>query len=97
MGDDWEELAGEEGEEVPSNRLGRMFKLGKMGARVGASSLANKLKNFLPGDREKRDADLSDAYTENAKYMAKVFGQLKGASMKVGHVVSSIAKLASGP
>ena len=93
MGDDWEELAGEEGEEVPSNRFGRMFKLGKMGARVGASSLASRLKNFLPGDRDQRDADLSEAYSKNAEYMAKVFGELKGASMKVGQLLSADPEL----
>ena len=94
MSDDWEKLAGEEGEEVPSGRFGRMFKLGSMGARVGASSLASKIKNTLmPGDADKKDEELRKAYAKQAARMAEVFGQLKGASMKVGQLLSADPEL----
>jgi predicted unusual protein kinase regulating ubiquinone biosynthesis (AarF/ABC1/UbiB family) len=94
MADDWEKLAGEEGEEVPSGRFGRMFKLGTMGARVGASSIASKLKNVLtPGDAEKKDEDLRKAYAKQAEHMAEVFGELKGASMKIGQLLSADPEL----
>ena len=94
MSEDWEELAGEEGEEVPSGRFGRMFRLGSMGARVGASSLVSKIKNTLmPGDADDKEEALRQAYAEQAERMAEVFGQLKGASMKVGQLLSADPEL----
>jgi predicted unusual protein kinase regulating ubiquinone biosynthesis (AarF/ABC1/UbiB family) len=93
MGEDWEELAGEKGEEVTSSRLKRMFKLGTMGARVGASTVASKVGSLLPGDKERRQDRLARSYAKNAERVVDVLGQLKGASMKVGQLLSADPEL----
>ncbi len=90
MSDDWEKLAGEKGEEVPSSRFGRMFALGKMSARVGASMLAHKATNLI----SKKDAQQQDLlYQANAERIVEVLGKLKGASMKVGQLLSADPEL----
>jgi predicted unusual protein kinase regulating ubiquinone biosynthesis (AarF/ABC1/UbiB family) len=91
---DWRDIDDEEGEEVPSSRFGRMFRLGSMGAKVGASSVASKLGSMLPfGSKEKRAERLVEAMEENAEHVAEVLGQLKGASMKVGQLLSADPEL----
>lgn len=90
MSEDWEKLAGEEGERVTSNRFKRMFRLGSMGAGVAASSMAGKVKSIFGGSS---DEDLSALYSKNAGKIASVLGELKGASMKVGQLLSADPEL----
>lgn len=90
MSEDWEKLAGEEGEKVPTGRFKRAWKLGSMGARVTASSLMSKVGNtILPGNSEKRDEALKKALEKNAARAVEALGQLKGASMKIGQLLSA--------
>lgn len=84
MAKDWEKLAGEKGERVSSSRLERMMKLGGMGAGVAASSLAGRVKQLL-GSNESVD----EGNRKSAARMVSVLGQLKGASMKVGQILSA--------
>ncbi len=91
MSEDWEKLAGEEGERVTSNRFQRMFKLGSVGAGVAASSMAGKVKSLFGG--ESSQDDLSAVYAKNAGKIADVLGELKGASMKVGQLLSADPEL----
>lgn len=93
MSEDWEKLAGETGEEVSSNRFKRMFKLGSMGARVAASSMASKLGSILPGDAQRREDDLKRSHIKNAGRVVDVLSELKGASMKVGQMLSADPEL----
>ena len=87
---DWEKLAGEKGERVKSSKLERVFKLGSVGAGVAASSIAGKLKSMVTGGGGGTDDDqLSEIYRKNADKMSEVLGQLKGASMKVGQMLSA--------
>jgi predicted unusual protein kinase regulating ubiquinone biosynthesis (AarF/ABC1/UbiB family) len=86
---DWEKLAGEEGEKVSSSKLKRAFRLGSVGAGVAASSLAGKLKSFVRGGSDDEEEQLRELYRKNADKMADVLGQLKGASMKVGQMLSA--------
>lgn len=90
MSEDWEKLAGEEGENVPTGRFKRAWKLGSMGARVAASSLMSKVGNkILPGDAEKKEEALRRAFEKNATRAVEALGQLKGASMKIGQLLSA--------
>lgn len=90
VSEDWEKLAGEEGEDVVTGRWRRAWKLGSMGARVGASSLMSKVGSVLrPGDEEQREEALQKAFEKNAARAAEVLGQLKGASMKIGQLMSA--------
>lgn len=86
---DWEKLAGEEGEKVSSSKLQRVLRLGSVGAGVAASSLAGKFKNFVRGGSDDEEEQLRELYRKNADKMADVLGQLKGASMKVGQMLSA--------
>ena len=90
MAKDWEKLGGERGEVVPSGRLSRALTLGKMGARVGASVLATKA-SALMGRRS--GEDLREAYAQSAEHMVEALGKLKGASMKVGQLLSADPEL----
>ncbi len=89
MKKDWEKLAGEEGEKVSSSKIQRVLRLGSVGAGVAASSLAGKLKSFVRGGSEDEEEQLRNLYRKNADKMADVLGQLKGASMKVGQMLSA--------
>ena len=94
MSDDWEELAGEQGEDVPTGKWSRAWKLGKMGAKVGASSLMSKVGNALrPGDESRREEAVKKAFEKNAARAAEVLGELKGASMKIGQLLSADPEL----
>lgn len=93
MSNDWEKLAGETGEAVTSNRIKRMFKLGSMGARVAASSMASKIGSILPGDAEQREDNLKRSNIKNAGRVVEVLSDLKGASMKVGQMLSADPEL----
>ncbi|MBA2661438.1 MAG: AarF/ABC1/UbiB kinase family protein [Bradymonadaceae bacterium] len=89
MSEDWDKLAGEQGEEIATSHFKRAFALGSMGARVSASALAGKLGSMvMPASKEKRDAYLEAAYTKNAHRVVEALGKLKGASMKVGQMLS---------
>ncbi len=92
MADDWEKLAGERGESVPSSRFGRMFALGKMSAKVSASMLAHKASNLLTG-KGNDASQMDDVYRANAAHVVEVLGKLKGASMKVGQLLSADPEL----
>jgi predicted unusual protein kinase regulating ubiquinone biosynthesis (AarF/ABC1/UbiB family) len=85
---DWEKEAGEKGERVTSGRFARAWKLGSVGAKAGASMLASKAKSLLGGAD---DPEL--AYQKQAVRVAEALGQLKGASMKIGQMLSADPEL----
>lgn len=71
-----------------------MLKIGSMGASVGISSVASKLRSYLPfGEKEVREERLKEAFEKNAEHVAEVLGNLKGASMKVGQLLSADPEL----
>jgi predicted unusual protein kinase regulating ubiquinone biosynthesis (AarF/ABC1/UbiB family) len=84
-----DELANNDEKRVLTGRLHRMFKIGSMGARVGLSSVASKLRSYLTFDDETREQQLRRAFEHHAEEIARVLGQLKGASMKIGQLLST--------
>jgi predicted unusual protein kinase regulating ubiquinone biosynthesis (AarF/ABC1/UbiB family) len=89
MGPDWEKLSGEEGRDVTSGRFKRLLRVGALGASVGASTALRKVsKAVRPGRRE---ADSADGVfrSRQAEKVLKVLGEMKGATMKVGQILSS--------
>lgn len=92
---DWKDFEEEkQSERVPSNRFERMFKMGSTGARVAASSFFSKAKSMLPlGDEADRAEQLERAFEDNAQVIADVLGELKGASLKVGQLLSADPEL----
>lgn len=90
MSEDWEKLAGEKGERVPTGRFKRAWKLGSMGAKVTASSLMSKVgTTLMPGGKEKKEEAMRRSLEKNAERAVEALGQLKGASMKIGQLLSA--------
>jgi predicted unusual protein kinase regulating ubiquinone biosynthesis (AarF/ABC1/UbiB family) len=87
----WEKLAGEEGEAIPSGRFGRMVRLGGLGLSVGASTVAGAVaRRIVPGAaRGERSAADVRRLERNAEKVVKVLGRMKGASMKIGQILSA--------
>ncbi len=88
MARDWEDLAGEKGQVVPSGRLKRLFKMGSLGVSMSASVVAQKMAGFVSGQKE-GDDPLSALRAKHADKVVKVLGELKGASMKLGQILSA--------
>ncbi|MFU8803207.1 MAG: ABC1 kinase family protein [Bradymonadaceae bacterium] len=94
MSEDWAKLAGEKGEDIPTSRFKRALSIGSMGARVTASTLAGKLGSMvLPASKDKRDELLKAAYVKNAEKIVDTLGKLKGASLKIGQLLSADPEL----
>ncbi|MEZ4468918.1 MAG: AarF/UbiB family protein [bacterium] len=86
MASKWEKLGGERGQSVDTSRLGRAFKLGKMATRLAGSMLTSQIGKR--SEEEKAQA-LADAALKQADRIVDVMGQMKGAAMKIGQLLSS--------
>ncbi|MBK9969151.1 MAG: AarF/ABC1/UbiB kinase family protein [Holophagales bacterium] len=67
--------------------LGRLFELGSLAARVGASTVASRFSSLgrsAPVREALRTADL----VKNAQRLVATLGEMKGAAMKVGQMLS---------
>ena len=96
MAEDWEKLAGETGESVQTGRFKRALTLGSMGAKVTASTVAGKLGGYMRTSQDKRDEYLQKVEEKKARLIVEALGKLKGASMKVGQLLSSDPEFLSG-
>ncbi len=84
----WDELAGERGQRVDTSRLGRAMKLGKLATRFTGSVLKSQLGKRNATEAEKLEA-MTDAAMKNARHIVSVMGEMKGAAMKVGQMLSA--------
>ena len=82
--DAWANL---EAREIETHRLKRAWKLGKLGAKVTGGFLKDRLKQKWSGEDNQASA-LHSAAKRNAEEMVTVMGQLKGAAMKLGQMLS---------
>jgi predicted unusual protein kinase regulating ubiquinone biosynthesis (AarF/ABC1/UbiB family) len=90
MARDWEKLAGENGQDVPAGRFSRLLRVGTLGVGVSTSALARKVGQKLGPGRGKPDAAADALFrTQQAQRVLRVLGELKGATMKVGQILSS--------
>lgn len=90
MARNWDKLAGESGLDVPEGRFARLVRMGKLGVSVSASTMARKVGSvLLPGDSEARLAGDGVFRTKQAEKILEVLGQMKGATMKVGQILSA--------
>ncbi len=72
---------------LPTSKAARLFKLGSLSSVVSASYLGQKVKGLFTAPADMADS-LRRAHVRNAERMAKTFGELKGAVMKVGQMAS---------
>ncbi len=71
-----------------SGRVSRMFKLGSLTTTVGASMVGDRLLGkVLP--QAGREARTRKALEKNAARIVKTMGEMKGAAMKLGQMLSS--------
>ena len=89
MGTDWEKLAGEKGRDVPAGRFKRLLRVGALGASVGASSALRRVSQVVRPGASKDSAEDGAFRTRQAEKVLKVLGEMKGATMKVGQILSS--------
>jgi len=89
MAPDWEKLAGEEGRNVTSGRFKRLLRVSALGASVGASTALRRVGQAVRRGTEV-DALAAGAFRHRqAEKVLKVLGEMKGATMKVGQILSS--------
>lgn len=89
MARDWEKLAGERGVDIPSGRMDRLWRVGKLGVGVGVKTAFRKASNMLRTDDHNRAEQDREFYLKQARDISRVLGQMKGAAMKVGQLLSS--------
>lgn len=76
---------------LPSTRLGRFARIGRMGARLSASWLGAGLRRLFAGreGRARIDAARREA---QARVVAETMGHMKGAFMKLGQMMSFVSE-----
>ncbi len=90
MARDWDKLAGETGRDVATSRFKRLMRVGTLGAQVTASTVARRAAQaILPGVRGGQDPAAQLFRSKQAQKVLKVLGEMKGATMKVGQILSS--------
>jgi predicted unusual protein kinase regulating ubiquinone biosynthesis (AarF/ABC1/UbiB family) len=84
------EAPGEQGKHVQAGRFGRALKLGGLATRVAGSAFANAVgKAFGPSTPEAATDAAAQALMQNAERIVQVMGEMKGAVMKVGQLISA--------
>jgi predicted unusual protein kinase regulating ubiquinone biosynthesis (AarF/ABC1/UbiB family) len=88
----WDKLAGEQGEELADGRLKRFARMGKLGVSVGTGAAIQRVGSlFRKGEaRDRADAEFLE---KQAEKVTRVLGQMKGATMKLGQILSSDPEL----
>ena len=81
----------QEAQPVQTGRFQRAWKLSKLGAKMTGSFIKDHLKNRV--SQEQHNSALQSAALKNAQEMVQVMGQLKGAAMKLGQMLSSDPEL----
>lgn len=82
-----------EGREVETGRFKRAWKLGKLGAKVTGSLIKDQVKLTLSRGSQEAGSALQSAALKNAREIVTVMGQLKGAAMKLGQMLSADPEL----
>jgi len=82
-----EDEAHQKARKFSKSRTSRFFRVGTLAGKVSTSYLGQKIKKVFVND-EKAEASLAAAHLRNALRVAKTLGQLKGALMKVGQMMS---------
>jgi predicted unusual protein kinase regulating ubiquinone biosynthesis (AarF/ABC1/UbiB family) len=75
---------------IPRGRLGRMARVGHLSARLSASWLGARLRRLLAGREGRRRLDEASRKA-SAELVAREMGQMKGALMKLGQMLSFVS------
>jgi predicted unusual protein kinase regulating ubiquinone biosynthesis (AarF/ABC1/UbiB family) len=75
---------------LPAGRLRRLLRLGRLTARLSTSAVGAKVRRLFAGPE--RRARLDEAQRQaNARAVAETMGQMKGAIMKLGQMLSFVS------
>ncbi|MCA9539178.1 MAG: AarF/ABC1/UbiB kinase family protein, partial [Myxococcales bacterium] len=85
MAKNWAALGGEKGKKVDTSRVGRALTLGKLATRFTGSMI----RAGLGGKRDDGLEAMAAAALKNAHKIADALGEMKGAAMKVGQMLSA--------
>ena len=88
----WDKLAGEQGEELAGGRLKRFARMGRLGMSVGTDAALQRVGGLFRRGDERAQAD-AEFLEKQAIKVTKVLGQMKGATMKLGQILSSDPEL----
>ncbi len=91
MGDEWDD---ELGKPIKTSRLRRALRFGGVAARVASGYVKRKLSDGSKSNEESFDA-LAESALEQAKHIVTMMGEMKGAAMKVGQLISTDPDLLS--
>src|SRR4051794_22107301 len=72
---------------IPTSRIARSAKIGRLAAGQGSRQVATKMTNVARSDEGKRAA-LEKRHIEAAEQIVAALGTMKGAAMKLGQVMS---------
>ncbi|MGB0647341.1 MAG: ABC1 kinase family protein, partial [Bradymonadia bacterium] len=84
----------ERGSRINKSRLGRALKFGGVAARVAGSFVKNKVFDKQKGTGQDFEV-FAESALSNAKHIVKAMGEMKGAAMKVGQLLSTDPDLLS--
>ncbi len=104
MAKDWEKLSGETGQEIETGRFRRALKLGKLVTQVTGSAIRSRLfgskSTESPAQKDPSMPPVergvwASAAIKNAGHVVDTLGQMKGAAMKLGQILSTDPELVS--
>jgi predicted unusual protein kinase regulating ubiquinone biosynthesis (AarF/ABC1/UbiB family) len=75
---------------VARGRLSRMWRIGSLSARVSTSMLGARVRRLFAGKSRRRRLDAAERQ-KNAARVAETMGQMKGAFMKLGQMLSFVS------
>jgi predicted unusual protein kinase regulating ubiquinone biosynthesis (AarF/ABC1/UbiB family) len=79
------------GSRIVRSRVGRLARVGRLSARLSASYLGAKLRRRLAGPARRRQIDAARRQAD-AELVARTMGEMKGALMKLGQLLSFISE-----
>ena len=91
MGNSWDD---ELGKPIKTSRFQRALRFGGVAARVAGGFVKRRLGDTPTSPEESFDA-LAESALEQAKHIVSVMGEMKGAAMKVGQLLSTDPDLLS--
>jgi predicted unusual protein kinase regulating ubiquinone biosynthesis (AarF/ABC1/UbiB family) len=75
---------------IPSGRLGRLARVGRLSARLATSSFGARARRLV-ARRDRRERDAEARRRRDAAAVARAMGEMKGAFMKLGQMLSFVS------
>src|SRR4051795_81411 len=82
-------LLGRPSSRLAQGRMARLLRIGNLSARMYTSWLGAKLRRLFAGKEAKKQLDAAQRKA-NAERVAETMGQMKGAFMKLGQMMSFV-------